>query len=540
MLKQKNRLQRAVIITYAVVLMLILIFVVYMYFGEHNSIYQARSIEAYETVENAAEEVVEDEDAPAGIRKEYRWTLSDITTTKDYLVFYIVHHYAQVRIDGELVYSLTQSEDNRICRSPSSIWVFVPLDQSDNGRDIQVTLTPAFKSAASRKTQFLLGDRAEIMLEVLKDNGLIMLLSVLCIVMGNMLMIAFPVLLSHKESTSWGMFYLGNFLLLLGIWRITDTRFSPILFSENPLTLGYISILTLFLICVPLLLFMKDHFIGYKRTVLLFTALADGFVAFVALIYQIFQIAELRETIIFCHIMLIVSTTVVLLVTLVFGGRRQEEASQRWMILMLTPAVLMDLGFYYWKNTSSGAICTMVMFLIFATVRFFAEILSINRKIYVDAQTGLLNRSRWNDLTEKNEPLDTALGVMMLDLNRLKYINDTMGHKMGDKMILDFAKILRDRLPAECMIFRWGGDEFTVLVSDADHEKMRGYIARISEEVDWHNASGEIPEIHFAVGYALSVDYPTHSCEELMKKADEKMYHNKSEWYQKNIPGYHL
>lgn len=540
MLKQKNRLQRAVVITYAAVLLLMLLFAVYIYFGEHNSIYQARGIEAYETVESATEEVVEDEDAPAGIRREYRWTLSDITTTKDYLAVYIVHHYAQVRIDGELVYSLTQSENNRICQSPSSNWVFVPLDQSDNGRDIQVTLTPVFKSVADRKIQFLIGDRTEIILKVLKDNGLILLLSVLCIVMGSMLMIAFPVLLFHKESTSWGMFYLGNFLLLLGIWRITDTRFSPIMFSENPLTLGYISILTLFIISVPLLLFMKEHFIGYKRTILLFTALADGLVAFAALIYQVFQIAELRETIILCHIMLIVSMTVVLLVSLVSGGKGQAEADLRWMELMLSAGVVVDLGFYYWKNTSSGAVCTMVMFLIFATVRFFAEILSINRKIYVDAQTGLLNRSRWNDLTEKKEPLDTAMGVMMFDLNRLKYINDTMGHKMGDKMILDFAKILRDRLPADCMIFRWGGDEFTVLVPDADHEKMRGYIARISEEIDWHNASGEIPEIHFAVGYALSVDYPTHSCEELMKKADEKMYHNKSEWYQKNIPGYHL
>ena len=50
----------------------------------------------------------------------------------------------------------------------------------------------------------------------------------------------------------------------------------------------------------------------------------------------------------------------------------------------------------------------------------------------------------------------------------------------------------------------------------------------------------EKPEIYFAAGYALSVDYPTFSREELLKKADEKMYHNKSEWYHKNVPDYHL
>lgn len=112
--------------------------------------------------------------------------------------------------------------------------------------------------------------------------------------------------------------------------------------------------------------------------------------------------------------------------------------------------------------------------------------------------------------------------------------------QMGDKMILDFANILRETLPADCMIFRWGGDEFTVLVSDADCDKMGKLISQISAATEAHNLSGEKPEIYFAAGYALSVDYPTFSREELLKKADEKMYHNKSEWYHKNVPDYHL
>ena len=90
------------------------------------------------------------------------------------------------------------------------------------------------------------------------------------------------------------------------------------------------------------------------------------------------------------------------------------------------------------------------------------------------------------------------------------------------------------------MVFRWGGDEFTVLVSNADREKMGMLISQISAAAEAHNLSGEKPEIHFAAGYALSIDYPSFSQEELLKKADEKMYHNKSEWYRKNVPDYHL
>lgn len=131
--------------------------------------------------------------------------------------------------------------------------------------------------------------------------------------------------------------------------------------------------------------------------------------------------------------------------------------------------------------------------------------------------------------------MSKATGVMMLDLNRLKHINDTLGHKMGDKMILGFVDILRDVFTADCMVFRWGGDEFTVLVFDADCDKMERYVFNLSQAVDEYNASGNMPEIYYAVGYALSTDYPGFSYEELMKKADEKMYFDKREWYQKNV-----
>lgn len=106
--------------------------------------------------------------------------------------------------------------------------------------------------------------------------------------------------------------------------------------------------------------------------------------------------------------------------------------------------------------------------------------------------------------------------------------------------ISDFADILITTLPSDCMISRWGGDEFTVLAPDADRDKMDGCILKISAAAEAHNLSGEKPEIYFAFSYALSADYPAFSREELLKKADEKMYHNKCERYRQNAPDYHL
>lgn len=535
---EKGKLQTTVTLTYVTVFILFLVFAIYMSAAERNNIYQARTIEPCEILEDYVETTVEDSSAPVGIRKEYRWKLSDISTTKDYLAFYIVHHYAQVHIDGELVYSLTPNENNRIGASPSSNWIFIPLDQSDNGREIVVTVTPVYKSVINREIEFMIGARSDIILKRLKVDLPQIAASVLCLFIGIFLMIAQPILILRKKSNSWGLFYLGNFLLLIGVWRITDTRFSPIFFSANPMVLGYITLAVLFIVIAPLLLFIKEHFTGRKKTLLLLTLFAVCVTALIALICQVFKIAELRETLPLCHIMLVVCMAVILLVSLVSSKKDSVKPDVRGMVLLLTAGCIADLLFFYWKGTSSGVIFSATALLIYTVARFIIEICDVNKKVFIDAQTGLFNRSRWNDIIKNPLPASRASGVMMLDLNRLKYINDTMGHKMGDKMIFGFATILREVFTTDCMVFRWGGDEFTVLVSGADRDKMNQYVFNISKAVDEYNTSGNIPEIHYAVGYALSTDYPSFSYEELMKKADEKMYLDKSEWYQKNVPEY--
>lgn len=539
-MKEKNKLKIVVNIAYAAIFMLVIVFVIYMCCAEHISIYQTRPIYQCETLENYTKTTVEDSTAPIGIRKVYNFKLSEITPTKDCLAFYIVHNYAEVRIDDKLVYSLTVNENNRIASSPSSNWVFIPLDAADSGKAVEVTLTPVYKGVANREFEFMIGDRLDILLKCLKTDLVQILLAVLCIFIGIVIMIIHPYYVLRKKTSSWEMFYLGNFFLLLGVWRITDTRFSPILFSEYSMPIGYITIAALFICSVPIMLFYGEHLTGRKKTVVLITAFTGCLVTLIALICQVFQIAELRETLSLCHAMLFVCMAVILLASVGRGKIESRKFELHGLVILLPLGAIIDLLYFYLKNTSSGTIFTIFALLMYTAIRFVSEIFYINRKVHIDALTGLFNRNKWNDLIENSAPISESTGVMMLDLNRLKYVNDNMGHNMGDKMIIDFANILRETLSNDCMIFRWGGDEFTVLISDAYRDKMDNYISEIQAEVEAHNLSEESPKIYFAVGYALSTDYPTFSREELMKKADEKMYHNKSEWYHQNIPDYHL
>ena len=91
----------------------------------------------------------------------------------------------------------------------------------------------------------------------------------------------------------------------------------------------------------------------------------------------------------------------------------------------------------------------------------------------------------------------------MFDLNNLKRANDTYGHAVGDQLITNFARLLRNAIPAKDFVGRYGGDEF---------------IAIITQKV----------EVSYAYGYAFSEDYADCTIKTLFDKADKHMYENKA------------
>lgn len=204
------------------------------------------------------------------------------------------------------------------------------------------------------------------------------------------------------------------------------------------------------------------------------------------------------------------------------------------MTVLLAAGCFSDIVVFYIRGTSSGMIITLSAFLIYAAYCFVENIMNISRKVNLDTNTKLFNKARWNELIRENVPPREPVGIMMLDLNSLKKVNDTLGHKVGDRMIANFAGILRSVMGARKFLCRWGGDEFTVLVRNADENIMQAYKQAIRDAVDAYNRTEEKAKIHYAMGYVLSEDFPTLTRQELLVKADEYMYIDKQEWHRKN------
>lgn len=151
---------------------------------------------------------------------------------------------------------------------------------------------------------------------------------------------------------------------------------------------------------------------------------------------------------------------------------------------------------------------------------------------HTDELTSIFNRRCLEyDLAKyKSAPLEADLVIGSVDINRLKRVNDTYGHAAGDELICGAADSLIEAVGHRGKVYRTGGDEFTLVMQTKD-------ITSLNEEIlktvsSWTGSYGGKLEI--SIGYAAHADHPDLSVEELIRVADNLMYENKNEYYQKN------
>ena len=512
---------------FGVVAMVFFLFFVYMGLTENVSVYSSRHAHDYHTITEYTVEQVSDALAPVGVRTVYHWILQDVDSSESCLCFYLSHHYARVYIDGELVHELAAAENNRIGGTVGSNWVTVPVHQEDDGKEIQIVLTPLFEDVVDFEPEILIGSHFTIVFDQLRQDIPQLFISLLCIFMGVIIIVAQLYFIVRIQNQSFDMVYLGVFSVVLGMWRMTDLRISPVLFESNPMVLGYVSVGCLFLCGVALLLYASTLYSEKKSVPLLVLSGLASVTVLGVLAVQLSGIADLREMLFVCHMILIVAVLSVPVVTILYRStNRGQYVDREWAYyLILMSGVLVDIARFYVRQSTDHIMFTVVGFLLYAMIVFITNILETTNKANLDMPTGLLNRACWDELMLESE--EETVALVMIDLNGLKKVNDTYGHASGDFMIRRFSGVLRATFPPECQICRWGGDEFTILTTGATVAGLETYLDMLRSSVDAHNRiSGELP-ISYAVGVAYSAEYPQMSRLELLAKADEQMYQEK-------------
>jgi diguanylate cyclase (GGDEF)-like protein len=145
----------------------------------------------------------------------------------------------------------------------------------------------------------------------------------------------------------------------------------------------------------------------------------------------------------------------------------------------------------------------------------------------IDPLTGLGNRRSYDEeivravarARRSGDPLCMAL----IDLDKFKEFNDTYGHERGDEMLRTFSEVLKSVVRADDRIFRFGGDEFCLLLPNADADDAAALIARIESALERVEVDG-VP-IVFSCGVAQLKNGDEGA--DLLRRADARMYQHK-------------
>lgn len=144
---------------------------------------------------------------------------------------------------------------------------------------------------------------------------------------------------------------------------------------------------------------------------------------------------------------------------------------------------------------------------------------------YRDVLTGLGNRAAFVRETQETKQSAAPFGYIMVDVNDLKKVNDTLGHPKGDALIHRVAQCLQRAAAEKGNCYRIGGDEFVVSLNGS-RETLLACADRIREEIAAADAGSEFP-VSAALGLAWSEDQPDPIPAQVFRQADDAMYADK-------------
>jgi diguanylate cyclase (GGDEF)-like protein len=139
-----------------------------------------------------------------------------------------------------------------------------------------------------------------------------------------------------------------------------------------------------------------------------------------------------------------------------------------------------------------------------------------------DILTGLYNRTFFEEeLLRIEKGREFPVSIILADVDDLKIVNDTQGHSYGDELLRHLSLVLQDVFRASDVVARIGGDEFVVLLTQADSAIVKGTILRIREKLNEHNI--KYPDLPLSVSLGDST-VESGKLIDAMSIADRCMY----------------
>ncbi|NLE26288.1 MAG: GGDEF domain-containing protein [Clostridiaceae bacterium] len=196
------------------------------------------------------------------------------------------------------------------------------------------------------------------------------------------------------------------------------------------------------------------------------------------------------------------------------------------MVFFVVPTIVTTiLAIFMYGTAISWVGTTLAIFIIYLFIQ--------SQRLGTDFLTNLYNRRQLNEYLQnhiRGRRKNEKFGIIMIDINQFKQINDCWGHSAGDEVLIAHSKILRSSFRSGEFISRYGGDEFIVIMKATCIDDITAAVTRFTTSIDQFNKSNINPwTLSVSIGYdfydpsSSDLDIP-----DLLNHVDRLMYRAKT------------
>ncbi len=151
---------------------------------------------------------------------------------------------------------------------------------------------------------------------------------------------------------------------------------------------------------------------------------------------------------------------------------------------------------------------------------------------YTDSLTGIYNRRKAmgeirDYISAGIDQIEYKLCVLMVDIDDFKQINDRFGHASGDEVLKDFSSILKTHIRSEDIVARIGGEEFLIILKNSSQKSCSSIAQRVRTAAEKSLVKVDGKFINYTVSIGICISSYENDIEEMMKDADNALYHAK-------------
>ncbi len=459
--------------------------------------------------------------------------------------------YTKLLVDDTVVYETNVYDSKFYNRSPGNLWNVAKFHADSSGRLVEMQIYMVYDTNAVTVDSTLWGDKTDIILTFCKEKIFGVAVSLLMLIIG-LVLIAFDLMPAYIHARKrHGMVWLGLYAALIGVWSLIETN-AVQFFVDDMRILQLIDNMIMIVGSMPLLLYLNCEYQIFKFRFMRLFCYADAAYILVSATMQLSGGNDLHGLLPGAMLTMVVSC-VTLLVWVVFRLKNMVKGHQPILnyVLQLSGlcslwiSALLEMMRYSQSDHMDRAGYLRVGMLVFIiclavssqleTYRLLENGLKfdiISSLAYSDGLTGLGNRTAYLEQLEayaSGEMGISKLGIVFLDVNNLKKVNDNQGHEKGDELITVAARIISDSFGKLGKSYRIGGDEFCVLMTGLGLQDMyeRGLL-EFQKLVDEANkAKWYTYEIQIANGFSICDMIERQKIDEAVMAADGAMYANK-------------